>query len=456
MKADVRSPDRWVRCLTTAFLLALTAVPSIAFAESAGEQVSDAVWNLHDQLQEVANKSVPGYIEASREGSPPDNSQQPFTLNYLNQIRQKNADLLNQANTRAQKQQQLANLDTEILSKIPANHPRRGEVSKELQKVASQMPETRKQIQIYTNDLAKSNAAIDRFRQNHDPTYVPPKTITAVPPPVTDVPAEPPPPQPPPRTNDGGNTDNGLAALKQKEAAQEAAARDLGQQRQSAINKYLDDPSAENRAEAEALRQQLDGMVDDLNGLRGQVDQLEGTSRTPLHVRSAKGIAEEHKRKRASGTNTDGTETTQGGACAGAMSGSEQHNPDGSDASNSYQDVGPGGSSSSSSSAASGRNQHPRKGMQRSAQSNVGSSENHHHSTGMHRKTQSNAGSSQNHHHAAGGMNASNQQTMSQNKHRPTTQQTMSQNKHRPTTQQTPAQHKYRQQRKRQGEADGQ
>lgn len=366
----------------------------MAFAEGGlVDQSVDAAYNLHDQLQAVVMKSVKGVGEAMQEGPPPSNDQHPWTRDDLNQIRQKNADLLNRNNTLAQQQQQLANLDAQLLSKLPPNDPRRAGLSAELKQIASQMPETRKQVQNFTNKVAESNAAIDGFRQHHDPTYVPSKTTTAVPAP-TAAPAE------PPKTDDGGSTDNGLDALKQKEAAQEAAARALGKEREAAVNKYLDDPSAENRAEAEAIKQRLNGTVDDLNGLRGQVDALEGTSRPSLHVRSATGIAKEHRRKRSGGTNTDGSETQNpsGGGCG--VSGTERHNPDGSDASNSYQDVGPGGSNVSKHhkrSAGGGHSQHSTGGTRQKAKANVASSENHH--------------------HAAGGANMpNNQQTMPQQK----------------------------------------
>ena len=50
----------------------------------------------------------------------------------------------------------------------------------------------------------------------------------------------------------------------------------MGKQREAAVNKYLDDPNHANHAEAEDLKRKLDGMVDDLNQLRGQVDVVDG------------------------------------------------------------------------------------------------------------------------------------------------------------------------------------
>ncbi|MEY2540106.1 MAG: hypothetical protein QOG67_3846 [Verrucomicrobiota bacterium] len=432
MKTDVRFLARWVRCLTTLFVvaLALIFVPSIAFAE--GSMVDD-LYNLRDQNQANANKSIKGVHEAMQEGPPPDPQDHPWTEGELNDIRNKHANLLKANNDLAHNQREWLKTDQKILDKLDPNDPRARDLKKEMKQIADGLSETVKQQEHFRNKLAESNTAIDGFKQKNDPTYVPPprpKKTTEAQPPQSE-------PVEPPKTDDGGgSTDNGLDALKQKEAEQDAATRELGRQRQSAVNKYLDDPSADNRAEAEALRQKLDGMVDDLNGIRNQVDGLEGTSRPPLHVRSAKKIAEEHKKKRDSGTNTDGTETQQGsaGGCIPPISGSEQHNPDGSDASSSYQDVAPGGGGE----GAGGNGNHSGQGTRRRSQSKVGSSESHHHAAGTRRKTQSNvrssqnhphaagtrrgtqsnAGSSPNHHHAAGGMSASNQQTTTQKKNR--------------------------------------
>src|SRR4051812_8414762 len=139
MKAGVRSPDSWSRCLTVAIRIALVVGPSIAFAESTGEAVSNAIWDLHDRAQGVANKSQPGYIEAAREGPAPETRDKPFSRDDLNNTQQKYSNLLNQANERAQAQQQLVNIDAELLSKLPPNDPRRAALSAELKQVASQM-----------------------------------------------------------------------------------------------------------------------------------------------------------------------------------------------------------------------------------------------------------------------------------------------------------------------------
>ena len=373
MKSNARIPASWLHYLTAIFALACIAGPSIAYAAGGViDQSIDALYNLHDQLQDVVTKSVKPVAEAMQEGPSPDNNGSPWTLNDLQKVRNDYADGLKQNQTLIQQQQQLANVTAQLLSKLPKDDPRRAALSTELKQVASQMPDTRKQIQDYTSKLAEADAAINQWRQRHDPNYVPPKTTTAAPPVAAPPQSPPPPPPEPPKTDNGGTADTGggstddLAALKQKEADQEAAARALGQQRVSAVNKYLDDPSAENRAAAEDLRHQLDGMVEDLNNLRNQVDVLEGTSRPPLHVRSAKSIAKQHRKRRSSG------QTQPGGSASGAP-GSEAHHhaADGSDSSGGYQDMAPGGGSGSA--GGSGKNRKRRR-----TDSNVGSSESHH------------------------------------------------------------------------------
>jgi hypothetical protein len=383
MKADVSLPSRSIVALTTVFTLVLAFVPCVAFAEGGiVDQSIDALYKLHDQLQDVVMKSVKPVAEAMQEGPPP-NTDRPFSLDDLQQIRNKNADIVQRNNTLAEQQKQLMNINVQLLNKLPPDDPRRKAISDELKQVASQMPSTRKAIQDYTNKLNESDTAISQWKQRHDPTYVPPTSVTKTGPAAS---AAPEPPAEPPTTDDGLTTGGGgggdpatdLATLKQKEADQEAAARALGQQRVSAVNKYLDDPSDDNRAEAAALKSQLDGMVDNLNGLRGQVDVLEGTSRPPIHVRSASGIAEEHRRRKLNGTNTDGSENTPasgGGGCA--RGGSEGNDASGG----SYQDVGPSGSGGGSSSGASHHLQS--HGMRKTNQSTGNtSSESHHHSTG--------------------------------------------------------------------------
>jgi hypothetical protein len=395
MKAGVRSPDRWFRCLTTAFVFAFAVIPSIAFAAGLVDQSIDAAFNLHDQLQAVVMKSVKGVGEAMQEGPPPDNSARPWTLNDLKQIQQKNANLLNLNNNLYQNQQKLADVNAQLLRKLPADDPRRAALSAELKQIASQMPSTHAQVQNFQNKMNDSNAAVERWKQRHDPGYgaAPSKITTSAPAPS----AAPPDAPPPSKTDDGGSTDNGsgdngLAALKQKEAQQEAATRTLGQQRQAAVNQYLDDPSADNKAAAAALRNQLDGMVDDLNALRGQVDGLEGTSRPTIHVRSAQAISDEHKKLRNSGTNTDGSENQRGGGCGVS--------PSGNNSSRMYEEVAPGGGSG----RGTGRHGHGLSQSRRSGTESKGvSSQSHHHASGT--------GS---HHHATGGTSMPNQQLQAQ------------------------------------------
>jgi hypothetical protein len=304
-----------------------------------------------------------------QEGPPPEPRDAPWSRQDLETIRDKNTRILNSNKELAQAQQQLANSAANALSKLPRDHPRYKEIQERYRQVTSQMPDTQQHIQDYQAKVADDQVAIDKWKKREDPSYIPPappkprvhpgdRTSTT----TTDVPAEQPPEQPMP--NEGGGAGPDLTALKQQEAAQEAAVRSLGQQRQSAVNKYLDDPNDDNHAEAQALRQQLDGMIDNLNVLRGQVDSAEGTSRPKLHARSATAIAEEHRRRKASGTDTDGNpnQPSSGGGCVGGAPGSgnnSQNTTDNENAPHMYQEVGPGngGNGTSNQSAAAATNQ---------------------------------------------------------------------------------------------------
>ena len=409
--------------LTLGFILGILFVPLLA--RGGADKIIDSIYDLRDQNEKNAWKSWEGYKEAIQDGPPPDpGAGTPWTRDDLEKIRAKNATILKHTNDRAHYQQEILKNDTDLLQKLPPNDPRRAEVEAHRQKIADQISDTRKTQEAYRGKLGEANSAIDRWRQANDPTYVPPKK-TDVPPVVpadSNQPAEPQPPSEPPKDNQvgpdnsGGSGDN-LAELKRKEAEKEAAARALGQERQSAVNRYLDDPSADNRQDAEDIRHRLDGMVDELNGIRDQVDQVEGTSRNHVHIRSAKAIAEEHRKNKANGTNTDGTTTQSVGACGGSGSGNgmEQHNPDGSDVSsnNSYQDVGPGGGGGNSGA-------HGNAATTNGAHRNTRRSQHSH--TATHQHTGTNMASSESHHHA-GGMNASNQQNAAQMRRRQQLQQ---------------------------------
>jgi hypothetical protein len=435
MKTYIHSSKRRFCFLTTAFAFALALTPSIAFAEGGiVDQSIDAWYNLRDQNQANALKSVKGTAELMQEG-PQQQGDKPWSRDDLNQIRQKNANILKLNNDLAHSQSEMFKIDQQLLKKLPPDDPRRAEVTNHAKQMAAGLSDTRNKQEEFRNKLAESNTAIEKWKQKEDPTYVP-KTKAAPP-----KEAEPPPPPPdePPKTDDGGggNTDNSVDSLKKKEAAKEAEARALGKEREAAVNKYLDDPSADNRAEAAALKAKLDGMVDDLNGIRTQVDGLEGTSRPPIHVKSATAIKKKHQKWKQSGTNTDGTPTTQnsgGMGCGSSGTGGEQHNPDGSDVTpNGYQDVAPdsGGGGGGGSKGGGGRGQR----ANRKTQSKMASSENHHHAAGTKGKKQSKTTSSGQYQRNAGGMNKRNPQVTRQKKYSQQQPQQQQQRKRKKKTQ---------------------
>jgi hypothetical protein len=438
MKTHIRSSNRQFRFLTTAFAIALALAPSIVFAEGGlVDQSIDALYNLRDQNQANALKSVKGTAELMQDGPPPSVDAKPWTKDDLNQIRQKNANLLKLNNDLAHSQSEMFKIDQQLLKKLPPDDPRRKELTSHAQQTAANLSDTRNKQEEFRNKVGEANTAIEKWKQKEDPTYVP--KMKAAPPKEAE--PERPPPDEPPKTDDGGgggNTGNSIDALKQKEAEQEKEARALGKQREAAVNKYLDDPSADNRAEAEAIKQKLDGMVEDLNRYRGQVDELDGTSRPPIHVKSAKAIAKQHRKNRVNGTNTDGTPTTpssNGAGCGSSGTGGEQHNPDGSDVTGSgYQDVAPdsgsggGGGGGGGAKGGGGRSQR----SSRKTQSKMASSENHHHAAGTKRNKQSKTTSSGQYQRNAGGGNKSrNKQSMQQKKHYQQPQQQQQQQQQR-------------------------
>jgi len=77
--------------LPATLALVLAFVFSNAFGEDGlVDQSVDALFNLHDQLQDVVTKSVKGVGESMQEGPPPE-TDRPFTLEDLQKIQQKNA-----------------------------------------------------------------------------------------------------------------------------------------------------------------------------------------------------------------------------------------------------------------------------------------------------------------------------------------------------------------------------
>lgn len=91
----------------------------------------------------------------------------------------------------------------------------------------------------------------------------------------------------------------GLDALKAKEASLEAEARALGKERATAVLKYKENPTPENKAEAQALKKRVDEKVGELNKVRNRVDSITGTSRGDLKVKTSKQIIENARRSGA-------------------------------------------------------------------------------------------------------------------------------------------------------------
>lgn len=346
---------RFNRGLTSAFLVvsALFGLPGFILSADQGwlDTALQAPTAAYEKAEAYARMTQKANIEAMQEGPPPEPRDAAWSKQDLQNIRDRNARLLNSNQDLANAQQQLANSAANLLGQMPPDHPRYKEIQNRLKQIGDQMPDTQKHIQEYKQKLAIADAAVERWKQREDPSYVPP-----APPPTrvhpgsrasasntSDTSVEP--PSDPPM-NQGGGSGPDLAALKQQEAEQEAAVRSLGKGRQSAVNQYLDDPSQENHDNAQALRQKLDGMVDTLNQLRGQVDSLEGGEpRSKLHVRSASAIAKEHKRNKENGTNTDGAQNQPAaGACGGPGKGSgtdEQSSNMNENAPHTYEEVAP-------------------------------------------------------------------------------------------------------------------
>ncbi len=385
-----------------AFAFGVVSFASAAMAEDgAAVQAVDAVWNLHDQLQDTVRKSVKGYIEASQDGPPPDNGGKPFDLDYLQQIKQKNEGLVNTLNTLKANQQKLLELDTKLLQQLPPNDPRRGQIEAERNTVANGINNTVKKRDEFKDALAESNHAVDKWNYGHGLTNEPPKPVKRKPPPESaqntggddsgpSGPAGPTaptgpsdpgpwtgggaPPAPPPPVVTGGGGGN-VDAWKMKEAQLETDARNLGKMREQAVIDYLNDPSDENKAKAAALKGQLDGLVNKLNRVRGKVDGLTGGSRPPLRVRTAKQI----KNKWQQGGMTAGSgEDHHHGADGTDMSGGSEghhHAADGSDTPYKTVSEGPntgGGTTAATTGKKSGK-------RRRAAAVAATSSEGHHH-----------------------------------------------------------------------------
>ena len=325
------------RVAVLAFCWSLVASTAFA-AGGVVDQSIDALYNLRDQLQDTVMKSVKGVKEAMQEGPPPDNDGKPWALKDLQEIQQKNQKLYDGAKTLAENKQKLLEIDQKILQKLPPGDPDRQKIEAEMKKVGEGIPETRKKQSQWGSALTEANKAVDKWKQKEDPTYAPPvrqpiKTKKQPPPepvdtqpPESNIPPGPTGPTDPvgpgpltggptgPVRTGGGNID----AWKAKEAEIENKARNLGKEREQAVVDYLNNPTDENKAKAAELKQQLDGLVNKLNKVRGKVDGLTGGSRPPLKAKTAKQIKKKWQ---------------QGGMTAGGGE-DHHHGPDGTDASN--------------------------------------------------------------------------------------------------------------------------
>jgi len=415
-------PSHRQRCWC--YVATLTLLCSTAFGEGGiVDQSVDALYNLHDQLQDVVMKSVKGVGDAMQEGPPPDPGGKPWTKEDLQQIQQKNQNLYDLNKTLAQNQQKLLELDKKILDKLPPDDPRRKGLTAEMKQVGSGLDETRDKARDFKGKVVDANNAIEKWKAKDDSTYVPkiqpkpkPKpepqdTSQAggneptgpVGPPGPIGPSEPAGPSGPTWTGPtgpvgGGGGGGNIDAWKAKEMEIENKARALGKEREQAVIDYLNDPSPENKERAAELKGKLDGLVNKLNKVRGKVDGLTGGSRPPLKTKTAKQI--KNKWQQGGGMagggedhhhNPDGTDVSSSG------SGSEEHhhNPDGTDAP--YKTVsGTGSDTGAANTAGTGTG---KRGGGKRRKANV-------------------ASSTEGHSHGPGGMDVPNNQATGQNVNR--------------------------------------
>src|SRR4051794_40242578 len=173
MRTDIRSADFCFRWKTNAVAVAVIALPIIVWAGML-DDVAQAPVAVFEKAEEVARKSQQGYMEAVRDAPPPENNGSPFTRDDLQGIKDKNERILNSSNALADAQQKLANSAADALGKVPTDHPKYGAIKESLARIASQMPETKKQVQIYKQKVRDDTQALNQWDQRHDPTYVPP------------------------------------------------------------------------------------------------------------------------------------------------------------------------------------------------------------------------------------------------------------------------------------------
>ena len=269
--------------LAAGLAVALAILPSNASAAEAGWV--DTAFNAWDILYDYQNQSRGPVIELMNEPKP-DNGGAPFTLEYLQELQKRDANLYTRNKNLLADQQKLVQKSRELLAKLPKDHPRYAEIVQKTKAVIANASETRTNVKKFGGELAKDTIAVVRWKKKEDPLYKPSEAEKAVVKLLPKKEEETKPPEPPPQTED-----NGLAKLKAAEAALEKEARALGKEREAAVQKYINDPTPENRAAAEAIKTKLIALVNRLNEARHRVDEIEGKKRPDLHVRTAREIA---------------------------------------------------------------------------------------------------------------------------------------------------------------------
>ena len=387
---------RWqTPALAACIAMSLVIPPSLVSAEEGVlTQLLSLEANLKMQLQTYVNQSIKGTSEAMQEGPARDPSQ-PFTLADLQKVQQKNQTGYDTHKKIGDLQQQLLNNKAQILKELPPNDPQRTKHEAEFKQIASQLPDTRSKQGSYKQDLATADAAIDRWKQKTEPDYTPPPKKTGSSGTGTGGsgggPSGPGPGGPTGPGSGGGSgptgpggwpgsgptgpvrTGGNINTLKANEAALENEARNLGKIREAAVIKYLNDPTDENKAAAQAIKKKLDKLVGKLNDTRNEVDGLSGGSRPPLKIRTPKQIA-----KKAG--------ITKLGKPKGGSGGEDHHHgPDGTDVSSSEgHHHGPDGTDiqSGQRKTKAGKQKGQRKGQGKRRKSQVASSEDHQHGPG--------------------------------------------------------------------------
>jgi hypothetical protein len=269
---------------TAVFTVALPLCSATAIAEGIFDDAFKAAQDFHDNAQAVANKSRDGYIEACRamDAQQPTNTDKPFTLEDLKQTQQKYSNLYNLNKNLADAQQQLLNADAKMLQLLPPNDPRRAPYEAEMKQMVGGLVATRQDQTKFKAGLDDANDSIKRWRLgHHDPDYKP--EPAEEPPKQSSAPTDVPPPQ------HGGDD---LNSAKQNEVGLQSQAVELNNERNNAIQNYLNNPTPENKAVIQSINNRLNPLVDQLNHARDHVDSFTGTTRKHVHVKPARSIAE--------------------------------------------------------------------------------------------------------------------------------------------------------------------